>query len=165
MAESAEEIIYVVDASSWISIDGNPDANRILSCLDKLVERGAIKCPPQCLNEVRNAYMAGWIKTRRTQISHTLRNKIEFLKLLGEVTFKFAGMAGARGKRIRADPYLVAYAAHRNRTEQPIKCIVVCAESAVKRPNRKLPTACKAFDVEPITLLEMLSREFPNEAW
>jgi hypothetical protein len=109
--------------------------------------------------------MAGWIKTRRTQISHTLRNKVEFLKLLGEVTFKFSGMAGARGRRIRADPYLVAYAAHRNKTDSPTKCIVVCAESAVKRPNRKLPTACKAFDVESITLLEMLSREFPDEAW
>jgi Domain of unknown function (DUF4411) len=164
MAESAEELIYVLDASSWISIDGNPDANRILSCLDRLIERGAIKCPPQCLNEVRNEYMAGWIKTRRTQISHTLRTKVEFLKLLGEVTFKLAGMSGARGKRNRADPYLVAYAAHRNRTENPTTCIVVCEESAVKRANRKLPTACKAFDVEPIALLKRIKPFDPDNA-
>src|SRR5882724_4755496 len=124
MAESAEEVIYVVDASSWISIDGNPDANRILSHLDKLIERGRIKCPPQALNEVRNAYMAGWIKARRKQISHSLRSKVEFLALLGQVTFQFAGMSGARGKRNRADPYLVAYSAYRNKTENPTKCVV-----------------------------------------
>jgi hypothetical protein len=106
----------------------------------------------QALNEVRNAYMAGWIKARRKQISHTLRSKVGFLALLGQVTFQFVGMAGARGRRNRADPYLVAYAAFRNRTENPTRCVVVCAESATKRPNRKLPTACKAFDVEPISL-------------
>lgn len=109
MAESAEGVIYVIDASSWISIDGNPDANRILAHLDILIQRGAIRCPPQCLNEVRNAYLKGWIKLRRKQISHSLRSKIEFLKVLGEVTFKFAGMSGARGVKSKADPYLVAY--------------------------------------------------------
>jgi hypothetical protein len=92
MAESAEEIVYVIDASSWISIDGNPDANRILAHIDMLATRGAVKCPPQCLNEVRNAYMAGWIKIRRRQVSHTLRTNIEFLKMLGDVTFKFSAI-------------------------------------------------------------------------
>lgn len=165
MAESAEANIYVIDASSWISIDGNPDANRILAHIDMLIERGAVKCPPQCLNEIRNEYMAGWIKSRRKQVSHTLRTKIDFLKMLGEVTFKFAGMAGARGVRNKADPYLVAYAAFRNGTENPTNCVVVCDESVVHRPNRKVPTACKAFSVEAITLKEMLKREFPDQEW
>jgi hypothetical protein len=135
MAESAEEIIYVVDASSWISIDGNPDANRILLHIDKLIEQGKIKCPPICLNEVRNEYMAAWIKVRRKQIAHTLRTKVEYLKLLGRVALEFPAMSGSRGKRNKADPYLVAYAAFRNSTEKK-RCIVVCAESTVKRPNR-----------------------------
>src|SRR4051794_26388489 len=103
MAEFAKGRIYVIDASSWISIDGNPDANRILSHLDILIERGAIKCPPQCLNEIRNAYIKDWIKIRRAQVAHTLRTKIEFLRILGEVTMKFPGMAGARLSRNRAD--------------------------------------------------------------
>lgn len=165
MAKSAEAVFYVVDASSWISIDGNPDANRILSHLDILVQRGAIKCPPQCLREVRNKYMAGWIKIRRKQILHNLRTKLGFLKLLGEVSWKFSGMAGARGRRNRADPYLVAYAAFRNQTENQTCCVVVSDESALVRPNRKIPTACKSFGVELITFLEMLEREFPEENW
>ncbi len=165
MAESAEASIYVIDASSWISVDGNPDANRILAHIDILVQRGAVKCPPQCLNEVRSAYIAGWIKLRRRQISHTLRTKLEYLKVLGDVTFKFAGMSGARSARNKADPYLVSYAAFRNITENPTTCVVVCDESAIHRPNRKIPTACKAYGVESITLAEMLTREFPDQDW
>jgi hypothetical protein len=165
MAKSAEAIVYVIDASSWISIDGNPDANRILAAADRLIERGAVKCPPQCLNEVKSAYISAWIKIRRKQIAHNLRTKVEFLRILGDVTFNFSGMAGARGIKNRADPYLVAYAAFRNANENPVKCIVVCNESAVQRPNRKIPTACKSFGVEAITLGEMLKREFPNEEW
>jgi hypothetical protein len=165
MAESAEETIYVIDASSWISIDGNPDANRILAHIDMLAQRGAVKCPPQCLNEVRNAYVAGWIKIRRKQLSHSVRAKVEFLQVLGAVTFQFAGMAGARGVKNKADPYLIAYAAFRNANENPTRCVVVCNESAAQRANRKIPTACKAFGVESLTLQEMLKREFPNQDW
>jgi hypothetical protein len=165
MAESAEASIYVIDASSWISIDGNPDANRILAHIDILVQRGVVKCPPQCLKEVRSAYISGWIKIRRKQIAHNVRSKLEFLKILGEVTFKFSGMAGARGVRNKADPYLIAYAAFQNANENPTTCMVVCDESAIHRPNRKIPTACKSYKIEPITLMEMLKREFPEQEW
>jgi hypothetical protein len=102
---------------------------------------------------------------RRKQIAHNLRSKLEFLEMLGDVTFKFSGMAGARGVRNRADPYLVAYAAFRNATENPTTCAVVCDESPIHRRNRKIPTACKAYNIEPITLQEMLKREFPNQEW
>lgn len=165
MAESAEAIVYVVDASSWIAVDGDPDANRILAHLDILVERGRIRCPPQVLKEVRSQYMAGWIKTRRKQIAHNLRNKLDYLRLLGEVTFKFSAMSGARGRKNRADPYIVAYAAHRTKTENPTVCVVVSDESALVRPQRKIPTACTAFGVESISLKEMLKREFPDQDW
>jgi len=165
MAESAEASVYVIDASSWISVDGHPDANRILAHIDILVQRGVVKCPPQCLKEVRSPYAAGWIKIRRKQIIHNLRTKLDFLKMLGDVTFKFSAMSGARGVRNKADPYLVAYAAYRNSTENPTTCIVVCDESAIHRPNRKIPTACKAYGVESITLAEMLKREFPDQDW
>jgi len=75
------------------------------------------------------------------------------------------GMSGARGKRNKADPYLVAYAAYRNATENPTVCCVVSDESAAVRRGRKIPTACAAFGVEPLTLKEMLQREFPEEQW
>jgi hypothetical protein len=71
-------------------------------------------------------------------------------------------MSGARDVRNKADPYLVAYAAFRNASENPTTCVVVCDESAIHRPNLKIPTACKAYDIEPITFMEMLKREFPD---
>ena len=163
MAESAEETVYVVDASSWISVDGNPDANRILLHLDILIQRGRLKCPPEVWKEIRSRYMAAWLKGKRKNIVHSLRSNIDFLKKVGEVTGKYPAMAGARGTRNRADPYVVAYAAYRNETENPTLCVVVCDESALVRSNRKIPTACKAFGVEPLTLMEMLKREFPEE--
>ncbi len=79
MAGSAEASVYVIDASSWISIDGNPDANRILAHIDILVQRGVVKCPPQCLKEVRSAYIAGWIKIRRTSLSENSRVEAPWL--------------------------------------------------------------------------------------
>lgn len=165
MAESAEEIVYVVDASSWISVDGNPDANRILLHLDILIQAGKLRCPPEVWREVRSEYMAAWLKPKRKSVVHSMRTNVDYLMLVGQVTAAFPAMAGARGTRNRADPYVVAYAAHRNKTENPTHCIVVCDESTAYRPNRKVPTACKAFDVEAITLLEMLKREFPDQEW
>jgi hypothetical protein len=86
--------------------------------------------------------------------------------LLGQVTGKFPGMSGARGRRNKADPFVVAHAAFiiegGHLTD---KCSVVCDETLNSRPNRKLPTACQAFGVEPLSLMEMLAREFPEEGW
>lgn len=48
-------------------------------------------------------------------------------------------------------------------SKNPGKSAVVCDETLASRPNRKLPTACKAFNVECLTLMEMLAREFPEE--
>jgi hypothetical protein len=104
MAGSAEEIVYVVDASSWISVDGNPDANRILLHLDILIQRGKVKCPPEVWNEIRSAYMVGWLKGKRKDIVHSLRSNIGFLKKVGEVTIKYPAMAGARGVSAGARP-------------------------------------------------------------
>ena len=165
MAGSTEEIIYVVDSSSWISVEGNPASNRILSNLDILIQRGIIKCPPEVWAEIRSEYMVAWLRGRKGSVVHNIRVNLDYLKLVGEVTGQFPGMAGARGSRNRADPYVVAYAAHRNGTENPTRCVVVCDESATVRPNRKIPTAYQAFGVEPINLLEMLRREFPHEGW
>ena len=33
----------------------------------------------------------------------------------------------------------------------------------VVRPNRKIPTACKSFGIDAVSLMEMLKREFPKD--
>ena len=166
MAESAEAIVYVVDASSWISIEGNPAANKILYSLSSMVDRGVIKCPREVADELKHCeYVKGWLHLRRKEIVHNIRQKIEYLQLIGQVAISFPAMSGVRSMRNKADPYVVAYAAYRTRTTNPTKFVVVCDETLKNRPNRKIPTACEAFGVECITLMETLSREFPDEAW
>src|SRR6266851_8939970 len=127
MAESAEAKIYVVDASSWISIDGHPAANKILYYLTELIERGAIKCPPEVWSEIRpNDYLMAVLKPHRKAIVHRrLRQNWEYLKIVGEVSWKFAAMSGTMGTRNKADPYVVAYAAYRNSVDNPPRCVVV----------------------------------------
>ena len=165
MAQS-DRTIYVVDSSSWISIEGNPAQNRILYHLGVLIERGQIRCPPQVWSELeRCEQVLAWVKPQRKQIVQNLRTRLKFLQTLGAVTGKFPAMSGARGRRNKADPYVVAHAVYVNETENPSKCVVVCDETLARRPNRKLPTACKAFGVESLSLMEMLAREFAEEDW
>jgi hypothetical protein len=165
MAES-DRTIYVVDSSSWISIEGNPAENKILYHLSVLIERGQIKCPPQVWSEIeRCERVLAWIDAQREEIVENFRSRARFLELLGQVTVKFPAMSGARGRRNKADPYVVAHAAYGNESDGSDNYAVVCDETLASRPNRKLPTACKAFAVESFTLMEMLAREFPEENW
>jgi hypothetical protein len=165
MAQS-DKVIYVVDSSSWISIEGNPAENKILFHLSVLIERNQIKCPTQVWNELQRCErVMAWIEPQRKSIVQNFRRQPKFLQTLGQVTMKFPAMSGARGRRNKAEPYVVAHAAYIIENENPSKCSVVCDETLTSRPNRKLPTACKAFGVEPLTLMEMLAREFPEENW
>jgi hypothetical protein len=82
-----------------------------------------------------------------------------------EVTHQFPGMASARGRKEKADQYVVGVALYLNRTSNPTQHIVVAGESLAKRPNRKIPRACQHFGVECCGLMEMLAREFPDEKW
>ena len=78
---------------------------------------------------------------------------------------KHHAMAGARRRKERADQYVLASAAYLNATSNPTRHIVVCEESAAKRPSRKLVTACQAFGVESENLMRVLQTEFPDENW
>jgi hypothetical protein len=78
---------------------------------------------------------------------------------------KHHAMAGARRRKERADQYVLASAAYLNATSNPTHHIVVCEESAAKRPSRKLVTACQAFGVESENLMRVLRMEFPDENW
>jgi hypothetical protein len=69
-------------------------------------------------------------------------------------------MAGARTKKNKADPYVLANAVYGARTHNPMKFVVVSNEG---RGNRqKLPPAAQVYDIECLQLLEMLAREVPD---
>jgi len=95
MAQSGKAI-YVVDSSSWISIEGNPAQNKILYHLSVLIERGQIKCPPQVWSELeRCENVLAWIVSHRKAIVQNLRTRVEFLQTLGLVTGQFSRDVGS----------------------------------------------------------------------
>jgi hypothetical protein len=156
--------VYIVDASSWIFIEGHPAQNRILYYVGKLIEQGKIWCPPESWGEVKKCpWVVAWLAQYSDQL--ILRLGVDYLMMVGRVTHAFAGMSGARGRKEKADQYVVAMAAHLNAISNPTRHVVVAGESADTRPKRKIPTACEHFGVECCGLMEMLAREFPDEPW
>jgi Domain of unknown function (DUF4411) len=156
---------YVVDASSWISVEGHPAQNQILFFVGKLIEQGKIICPPEAWGEVKKCpWVKAWLAQYQDQFVKSA-TATEFFGILGQVTMQFHVMAGARRRKERADQYVLASAAYYNVLSNPTKHVVVCEESAVQRPSRKLVTACKAFGVDCDNLMGVLRQEFPDEKW
>jgi hypothetical protein len=164
MAEDSKpEYIYVVDASSWIHIESHHNQNAILYAVVKLIEDGKIICPPESWKEVvKCPWVKAWINQHKKSMIRAISD-VEYLLRLGRVTMQFSAMAAARGRKEKADQYVVAMAWHLNATGNPTKYVVVANETATKRPNRKIPTACSALGFECLELEGMLKREFPQE--
>jgi hypothetical protein len=160
---AGEDRRYIVDASSWISVEGHPKQNPILFFVGKLIETGKIQCPPEAWDEVEKCpWVKTWLEPLRSQFVKNV-GAVEYLAMVGSVTHRFHAMAGARRRKERADQYVLATAMYLNATSNPTTHVVVCEETAVQRKNRKLVTACDAFNVEHGTLIDMLRKEFPDE--
>lgn len=156
--------IYVVDTSSWIAISEHPDQNRIRDRLATLFEDERIKFPPEVLAELTQiSDFANWLQQYKTTACENFRTDISYLKLVGEITFTFPAMVGARSTRNKADPYVVATAVHG--AQNPHRRVVVCDETITVRPGRKIPTACAAYNVPCMSILTMLDQEYPEDAW
>jgi hypothetical protein len=165
MAEpDSDHALYILDASGWIWIDERPDKDRILWFVMKLVEDDRIASPPEVWGELKRCHtVLAWIKQHRKKI---VRNPMdqEHANLLGEVHHRYPAMCGTRGTKTKGDGPSVAMGAYyRRKTNR--KCNVIASETAVNRPNRKIPTACASFNVEYGSVLGMLRAEFPDERW
>lgn len=153
----------MIDASSWISVENDPAQNRILFCISKLIEQGKVQCPPEAWEEVEKCpWVKAWLEQYYEGFVKRI-NDVEYMLLVGRVTRQFSTMAGARRRKERADQYIVATAAYLNATSNPTQTVVVCEETDTQRANRKITTACTAFNVESMNLRDMLREEFPDE--
>jgi uncharacterized protein DUF4411 len=157
--------VYIVDASSWISIEKHPAQNLILHSISRLIEAGKIQCPPESWAEVKKCpWVLAWLQPNKDRFVRSISDS-EYFMTVGKVTFSHSTMAGARRRKERADQYVVAMASYLNATTNPRRYKVVCEESAARRPSRKMTTACVAMGIECIGLFRMLRDEFPEENW
>lgn len=155
---------YVVDASSWISVEGHPAQNRILHAIVGLIEAGRLECPPEAWDEVeRCPWVHAWIDQHKEVLIQRHRTKVDYLVLIGQIAHQYPKMSGTRGRKNKADPYILAHAIFGNRTHNATRFAVVTNEGLVGR--NKIPKACQDHGVDCMTLIEMLKKEFPDEGW
>lgn len=163
MAGNPSPPIYVIDSSSWISIEGHPAQNRILWHLGRLIEGGRAICPPEAKDEVIMCPQAlAWLDQYKDRHVRRISDPDYFL-LVGTVAHRFPQMAGVRGGKERADQYVVAMTAHLSKTVGNQHIAV--SEEGVRRASRKISAACAAFGVQHMSLMEMLRNEYPNEGF
>lgn len=156
--------IYIVDSSSWIAIEDDPAQNRILSALLPLIENGRIKLPLEVWDELCETFsLMPWMNPHKQDLIDNQRSNVDYLLLGGQVAHRFPGMAGSRGTRNKADPWIVALA--KIRDGDPQSTVVVCNETIRNRPNRKIPSACGAYNLRCMSLREMLDQEYPEDGW
>ena len=155
---------YVVDASSWVSIEDHPAQNSILSAISDLIAAGKFECPRRSWEEVvRCDSVLTWLGRYENHIVNSHRSKLAYLALLGEIAKKYPKMCGTRGRKNKADPYVVANAVYGKRTSNSTRFMVVADEGRGTR--RKISKACDDYDVECLSLMQMLRRELPNGLW
>lgn len=121
--------------------------------------------PPEAWAEVKRCPQ---VKVALAQYEKQIVKRIadvEYLMRVGSVTHQHPTMAGARTRRNRADPYVVAMGSYLNGKSNPTVHVVVSEESSVTRPARKISAACRAFGVKHCSLRDALMREFPDDDW
>jgi hypothetical protein len=152
---------YVIDSSSWISIEAHPAQNRILWLLGTLIESGRAICPPEVKSEVQSCpNVLAWLDQYKGR--HVRRvEAAEYLLKVGEVARRFPQMAGVRGTKERADQYVVGMTAYL--TAKSGTPHVAVSEEGFRRPGRKISTACAHFGVGHMNLMDMLRNEYPDE--
>ena len=156
--------VFVIDSSSWFQIEGHPAHNQILSVLVALIEADRIKVPKEVLDEIElDDELFSWLKPYKQRLVENNRSDPVYFRLVGQITSDFPAMVGILSTRNRADPWVIATAAHKNGL--PFERVVVCDESVRRRANRKIPTACAAYGIKCITLLQMLEAESPDGLW
>lgn len=149
---------YIIDASSWISVEESPAQNQILFFVGKLIEAEKITSPPEAWGEVKKCpWVKAWLEPLRDSFVKG-ETAVEYFQTVGRITRAFPAMAGARRRKERADQYVVATAVYRNAISNPERYTVVCEETASQRPNRKLVTACATFGVDCWGLMKVLKR-------
>jgi hypothetical protein len=155
--------VYIVDTSSWITIEHHPAENWILYFVSKLIEEGRIICPPEVWDELKQVpRLKAWLEP--TKDTHIRRiGAAEYFLAGGRVTARFPVMAAARANKEKADQWVIAMALYLNEQDQGKEHVVVSQEGFRKRQT--IPKACVAMSVPYTDLLGMLRHEFPDEGF
>jgi hypothetical protein len=143
---------YVMDSSAWFNVDTLPNPDTAWAIVLALIERERLVDPSEVIEELKLDEVL-WSRVQHLEGKLRFRRSDEaYLKLAGLIASEFPGMASIRSKKNKADPWVVALAEIERFT-------VVTDETTERRPNRKIPTACRKRGVSCVSLLKMLADE------
>jgi hypothetical protein len=155
---SVEPNVYLIDTSARINIDLRDDSADVWNLIVALIRQGRIVACAQVLTELRDnpIYLLRLHPYEAAlQAGDRSAEDVEFLLFVGKVTHAHPGMCAARGKKTKADAYVVALA-------ELEKYVVVADETCTHRPNRKIPGVCQQRGIDCWSLDKFVTVE--NEA-
>ncbi len=111
---------YIIDSSSWITIEGHAAHNRILSRIGQLIDEGKVIVPPEVWAELEVAECRGWLEQYKERLVVNRTNEVPYLMLAGQIAQRFPAMVSARIRRTRerADPWVIALARRDRRSSR-----------------------------------------------
>jgi Domain of unknown function (DUF4411) len=149
--QQIEPDVYVIDTSAWSNIDLRNDAEDVWELINGLIEDGRIVACAEVLREVHDEpFYLLRLHHHEDALKAADRSDTDYLLHVGKITREHQAMAGARGTKTKADPYVVALA-------ELEKYVVVADESCAHRPNRKIPGVCKLRGIKYRSLEEFLT--------
>jgi hypothetical protein len=149
--QQIEPDVYVIDSSAWNNIDGRSDAEDVWQLIDQLIQDGRIVACAQVLTEIRDEpFFLLHLHAHELALQIGDRTDTDYLMHVGKITREHQAMAGARGTKTKADPYVVALA-------ELDKYVVVADETCTHRPNKKIPGVCKQRGIKFKTLDEFVN--------
>jgi hypothetical protein len=150
---STEPDVYLIDTSAWLNIDSRTDREDVWRIIVGLIEQGRIVACAQVLAELRDdPVYASRLKPyeKALQAGDRSSDDPDYLQYVGKVTHDHPGMSRATGLKTPADPYVVALAELEG-------YVVVADETAMKRPNRKIPGVCQQRGIRCLTLAQFIA--------
>ena len=150
--QAFEPDTYVIDTSAWLNITARSDAEDVWRTVVDLIQQGRVVACATVIQELRNdPIYAAHIKPYEKELRAGDRgtDDIEYLQLVGRITYEFPSMSKATSRKTPADPYVVALG-------KIDRYVVVADETCTRRPRRKIPGACKELGVRCLTLSEFV---------
>jgi hypothetical protein len=143
------EVEYLVDTSSWISLNDGVDKGEMWPIVQALIVAGRLFSPMIVIGETRSAH--DLIKPYVDQLATCDRNDADYLLRVGVIARKYRRMCKPDGSRTKADPFLVALAI--------LDGYTIVAEESLKRSGSKIPGVCRLEKVQCVTMRQLCANE------
>jgi hypothetical protein len=159
--------LYIIDASSLISLGRHRPANRYVRVwqrLDELIHNGRLISPDEVYDELRagNDALAVWAKKCKREKRLFRRTTAQVAGAARQLVSRFPDFVDVDRPIPQADPFVVALAVAESKKDLLAPpCAVITEEKFTFTGKPRLPSVCGSCKMPYLTLHQM----FINEGW